>query len=248
MTTPSLLGWILLLWLLVILPRGAMRSARIFRHAQESGSDASLPRRRQLFLGTMFVLGITFLQAWMVAGEYGWGLFEVPTLGVRELGLGVTSLALLLLLRQANYWIRTPEERRTMVVRKLLPQDRSEWGLYGITAVSAGIAEEAAYRGAIMSVLIGLTGMPWVAVLVSAVAFAVAHALQGWKSAIVIFVMALAMHGLVFLTGTLVIAMVVHAVYDLLAGVLGAREAGGEGAAIGDRGSGTDSLGPVGAG
>jgi hypothetical protein len=52
--------------------------------------------------------------------------------------------------------------------------------------------------------------------------FAVSHALQGWKSGAVIFLMALVFQGLVWLTGTLVVAMVVHAVYDISAGVIGA--------------------------
>ncbi len=222
---PSLFGWILLAWLLFVLPRGALRSAQVYRRAAASGSDATLPSRSKLFLGTMFVLAITFVQAWMVAGDYGWELFSLPRLGPREFTAGLGALLVMLGLRQISYLVRSPAERQAMVVRKLLPQTRGEWALYVVTALSAGVAEEAAYRGALMSVLIGMTGLPWLAVLVSAVAFAVAHALQGWKSAIVIFLMALTMHALVFLTGTLVVAMTVHAGYDLLAGVLGEREA-----------------------
>jgi len=233
MTSPSLFGWILLGWLLLVLPRGALRSARLFRQAAESGSDAEIPTRSSIFAGTLLVLGITFVQAWFVAGDYGWNLFSIPQFGLREAGAGLGALLVMLGLRQVNYVIRTPEERATMMVHKLQPRNGTEWAMYGVTSISAGIAEEAAYRGAIMSVLIGVTGLPWVAVLVSAVAFAVGHALQGWKSGVVVFFMALAMHALVLVTGTLVVAMVVHAGYDLMAGVLGARERrGGE---LGDR-------------
>jgi hypothetical protein len=132
---------------------------------------------------------------------------------------------LLSALRQVSDWIRTPEERRTMPIRKLIPHDRGDWALYGITSVLAGVAEEAAYRGALMSVLIGLTGSTALSVMMSALAFTLGHAVQGGKSMVVVFAMALLMHGLVFVTGTLVVAMVVHAGYDLLAGALGARDA-----------------------
>lgn len=223
MTAPSFFGWLLLVWLLVILPRGAMRTARLFRQASAS-PDHPLPSRSALFLGTLYVLGTTLLIAWVVAADYGWGLFESPPLSGPMVGAGAVAMLLMLALRQASLLIRTPAERREMPVRRLLPRSSREWVLYGMTSIVAGVAEEAAYRGAIMSVLIGLLGVSWAAVLISAVAFALGHALQGWKSMVVIFGMALVMHGLVFVTGTLVVAMAVHAGYDLLAGVLGAGE------------------------
>ena len=57
---------------------------------------------------------------------------------------------------------------------------------------------------------------------ISALAFAVSHALQGWKTGIIIFAIGLTMHALVWFTGTLVVAMVVHASYDVMAGIVGA--------------------------
>ena len=79
---------------------------------------------------------------------------------------------------------------------------------------------ESAYRGVAIASLTWLLGNAWLAVLVSAVAFALAHSTQGWKSAVIVFFLALSMHALVAFTGTLVIAMVVHTVYDLVAGYL----------------------------
>jgi membrane protease YdiL (CAAX protease family) len=84
--------------------------------------------------------------------------------------------------------------------------------------LAASVAEEAAYRGVGMSILWYYLGNPWLAALLCAAAFSLGHSTQGWKSASVIFAMALAFHGLVALTGTLVLAMVVHAIYDFVAG------------------------------
>jgi hypothetical protein len=56
-------------------------------------------------------------------------------------------------------------------------------------------------------------------------AFALAHWVQGWKSGAVIFAMALVAHALVALTGTLVLKMIVHAVYDFVAGAQIAKQA-----------------------
>ena len=82
-----------------------------------------------------------------------------------------------------------------------------------------------AYRGVAIASLTWLLGNAWLAVLVSAVAFALAHSTQGWKSSLIVFAVALSMHALVTFTGTLVIAMVIHTVFDLIAGYLPSQRA-----------------------
>jgi membrane protease YdiL (CAAX protease family) len=55
---------------------------------------------------------------------------------------------------------------------------------------------------------------------VCAVAFALAHFVQGWKTVAVIAVLAVFNHLIVRATGDLYTAMAIHFVYDLLAGVI----------------------------
>lgn len=100
-------------------------------------------------------------------------------------------------------------------MNRLMPQTPRETATYSLLAIVAGISEEAAYRGVLMQILWYALGNPWIAMLIAAAAFAFIHLLQGWKSVLVIFVMACVMHALVWYSGTLVIAMVVHAMYDL---------------------------------
>jgi membrane protease YdiL (CAAX protease family) len=76
-----------------------------------------------------------------------------------------------------------------------------------------------------MSVLWYSLGNPWISALILAAAFAVAHAAQGWKSGLVIFCLALVMHALVEFTGSLLPAMLVHATYDIIAGLIIMRDA-----------------------
>lgn len=110
----------------------------------------------------------------------------------------------------------------------MLPRSAGAWALYLLMPILAGFAEEAAYRGVGMYVLSAALGNGWAAALILATAFAIAHMVQEWKSVALIFVIALLMHALVAITGTLVVAMVVHAVYDIVAGILAAREADGQ--------------------
>ena len=59
--------------------------------------------------------------------------------------------------------------------------------------------------------------------LLSAIAFGAAHAMQGFKSSAVIVLFALAFQLLVWTSGTLLLAMLVHAAYDVTAGFTYAR-------------------------
>jgi membrane protease YdiL (CAAX protease family) len=207
-----------LIYLLGLIPFAAIRSVRRF-NAPDAPDGAPpwrpLPSRMRMFISTSIILVILFALAWFTARSVGYQIFPVPTLGARELLAGVAALAICFALIFVARAIRTPEEIAKLPVNRLMPQGPRETVAYSVMSILAGISEEAAYRGVLVQVLGLVLGNPWVAVLVAATAFTIAHALQGWKSMLIIFVIACAMHALVWFTGTLVIAMVVHATYDL---------------------------------
>jgi uncharacterized protein len=124
-------------------------------------------------------------------------------------------LAIIVGLMPVSRLMRTADELRNAPVNRMMPQGSRETAIYSLMSVIAGISEEAVYRGVLMQVLWYMLGNPWLAVFIAATAFAVVHGIQGWKSALLVFVIACLMHALVWFTGTLVIAMAVHAIYDL---------------------------------
>jgi len=105
-------------------------------------------------------------------------------------------------------------------VYSILPHTAREYPSYLVLCLAAGIGEEVAYRGMLLAILDDLTGSRLAAVLVASVAFALAHAIQGRRGVLAIFVIALAAHGLVIYAGSLLPAIVAHAVYDAVAGWL----------------------------
>ena len=227
MKNPTLLGTVLLAHLLVVLPLLVWRSARQLRAARAAApeTEAALPvPRAQVYLSTLLMLGILFFLTWLAARDSSYDIFRIGSIGAREILAGVAAFLLYLVLRKVARALRTEEERRRTVVRAMLPRSARDWALYLVMAIAAGIAEEAAYRGVGMSLLSQALGNPWVAGLLLATAFALAHLIKEWKSVPIIFLMALLMHGLVAVTGTLVVAMVVHAVFDVVVGVLATRE------------------------
>lgn len=182
------------------------------------------PKQEQILASSLFMLVALFVVAWLAGREVRYSFFAVPHLHLEDLLAGLAALVISLALSALNRAIRSEGERRDMMVHALAPRTRRQWRLYTATALAAGIAEEAAYRGIGMAVLWWVFGNWYVAALICAAAFAAAHAMQGWKSGVTVFLMALLMHGLVEYTDTLVIAMVVHAIYDMLAGWMLARE------------------------
>ncbi len=227
MYQPTLMGGVLLVYLLALLPWLAYRSALRMRAARTGaplpGSDP-LPPLTGILSGTLTLLIALFLMAWFAGRGYQFDLFWYESIGLKEIAAGVAALAGYFVLRVVSRAIRTPEERRTMAVRQLMPRTRNEWVLYILVGLAAGIAEESAYRGVGMYALTLVTGSPWVGAVGMSVAFALAHITQEWKSAGIVFFMALLTHALVVVTNTLVVAMAVHVVYDWLAALLLVRE------------------------
>ncbi len=82
----------------------------------------------------------------------------------------------------------------------------------------AGISEEITWRGVQTALLSNLTGHLWIAAIICSISFGLAHSIQGWTSSTIIVFFALGFHALVWLSGSLYVAMAVHVVaYDITA-------------------------------
>jgi membrane protease YdiL (CAAX protease family) len=225
MRIPGVPSLIFLGYLFLFLPWAAFRSARRLSEAKETTGAKPLPSRKAIWGGTLLLQGFLLLLSSQTGRSFGYRLFEVPTLGTREVVAALVALGGFFILRAISLSLRSESERRQMVVYRLAPRRWWEWTLWSATVLMASVAEEAAYRGVGLSILWYSLDNLWAAVLLCSTVFALAHWTQGWKSAAIIFGMALIMHGLVQFTGTLVLAMIVHATYDFVAGYLIGREA-----------------------
>lgn len=116
---------------------------------------------------------------------------------------------------------RKPLGRNDKLRARLREVSATDPAWMGVT-LFAGVVEEFAYRGVLTLILAGLVGY-WAAAIASALLFGLGHLSGGWRAAGASTAFALAMQTLVFLSGGLLLAVLVHAVYDLLAGWLGRR-------------------------
>ena len=206
---------------LVVLPLGAVRSrSTIARGArQRTGGRSRPPRRSDVLTRALVVQLLLFTMSFVVARHERMDLWSWTGLRPVNVGIAIGALTLLLVLGALSWQLRTPEERRTLWMRHLLPRTSAQWALWLVLSLAAGVAEETAYRGVLVVLLASVTASFVTAVLLSAAAFALVHYPQGAKSMGWVFAIGLVMQAVVATTGMLYVAMGVHAVYDVTAAI-----------------------------
>lgn len=223
MNVPGIPSLFFLAYLLIFLPWLAYRSSMKLRSVGSGNVPAN--SRESIYRSIVISQAFLFFLAWITGRTFEFEIFAMPSLRAIDFAIAAAAFGICLVLRWVARIIRPENERRKLFVFFMAPRTKRERVLWVAAVLVAAVAEEAAYRGVGMSVLWYSLGNPWIAALISGGAFSMAHWIQGWKSGIVIFAIALAMQGLVALTGTLVLAMIVHASYDFVAGWFIGREA-----------------------
>ena len=192
---------------------------------QRSGRALALTRS-QLYVAAAipqgFLLALLALVVW-VEGE------GRPSLGLTLERPGLAGWTLLVVLggvlvgAAANALRRALDLDESPLVRHLIPRSGREKLIFGLlVAPTAGIVEELLFRGFATSRLLALAPA-WVALAVPGIAFALAHAYQGWLG----FVRAGLLGALLTLpfcvTGSVLPSIAAYTVLDLLVGLVLAR-------------------------
>ncbi len=100
----------------------------------------------------------------------------------------------------------------------VMPDGLHEMTLWTAVSVMAGVAEEFVYRWVFADLGLRLTGSLPLAWTIAILAFAIAHANLGPRAMVIVAAFSLVAHVLVYTTGTLLFAIVLHAAYDVIAG------------------------------
>jgi membrane protease YdiL (CAAX protease family) len=145
-----------------------------------------------------------------VAG-WRWIAAIVPNLAVAL--MTARNAAVLRRSARARASIRTQIERSGELAL-LLPRTTGQIALFIGASITAGICEELLYRGFLWHALAAWMG-PWLAVLPTSLAFGLNHAYQGRAGVLRTGIIGLVMTAMVALTGSLIPAMVLHALIDI---------------------------------
>jgi membrane protease YdiL (CAAX protease family) len=207
---PGFGGWFHLVFFGLLIPWAAWKS----RHRLERGP---LPPRPKHFLAVIVQLSLfLFISLWVARAE-GIDLTRLPRPGWAPWGLAAVLLAAGIVLMKPRW--RKGVERRERKLHLFMPRNGRERALWFGVSAAAGLSEEVTYRGVMFVVLAGVTGSAVMAAVIASVIFGVSHVVQGWQSVVIVVGIALALHGLVAVSGSLLPAIVIHAVYDAVAGL-----------------------------
>ena len=152
------------------------------------------PSRPTMYLRTIF-FELLFLGI-VIAGVKLRGASLQSVLGQRwqsagqvfvDLGIGIALLFSSMFVGAILGGHQGPEAGQQSI-RFLLPQTSLEMGIWMLLSMTAGICEEAIYRGYLQRQLGALTRNVWVGITLSAAAFGGAHLYQGVRRAVVIAV------------------------------------------------------------
>ena len=102
----------------------------------------------------------------------------------------------------------------------LLPRNRPELVLGALLSVNAGIVEELLFRLAVPALIFGATGSALAAVIGSVMLFGALHFYQGWPGIVGATVIGALLMVLYLATGSILVAIVAHALIDLRSLVL----------------------------
>jgi membrane protease YdiL (CAAX protease family) len=225
---PGVAAIMFLLAMCVLLPFGAIRQNR--RLARDEDLARKLSRSR-IYGSAIATHAVLLVLAWTVVREQRLDLFPDFRPAAMHAIIALVAFGLGLLPALERFRLRDPvADERT---RLIAPRTRREQALFVGVAISAGFSEQTAYRGVLFILLAALFDSWWGAAVAAAAAFGVAHFFQGWKSAAVAALVGLRDQVVVGLTGTLVYAMVIHALHDLVMGAVIAMRVRREDAASG---------------
>ncbi len=205
-------GWFHLVYFGLLIPYFAVSRASRFKD-----KSLPLPDRLSHFRRTAATLVMFGVISLAIARAEWIHLFPRTMPSWRALAAGALMLIATVALMRPRW--RAAVERRERVVYLFMPENTSERIWWMAVAVLAGISEEITWRGVQAGLAANLTQNLLAAFLICSISFAVGHAVQGWKSVAVILVFALGFHFLVWLSGSLYVAMAVHVAYDMIAGI-----------------------------
>lgn len=220
---PTPLDVFLALLIAVGLPLRALHTKRSLERLPESQHAARRPTLWLRAIASQWLLVAAVAALWVLneRSVVSLGLTARPTAGLLGVLAGVGGIAALLH-RQRGHVGEDPEFRARVRERldgawPILPHTRREYPGFVPLAITAGICEEILFRGFLLW-LFALFMPWWAAGLAQAVLFGVGHAYQGPRGVMLTMFVGFFLTAVVWVSGSLWPAIVIHALMDLHAG------------------------------
>ena len=221
--------WLLFALVVVGLPLRALHAMRTLKRSSPDEAAALRPRLWRRAILTQWLLVAAIAALWIVQ-KRGWSWLNLTAgwaWGCGGVVAGVAMIAGAMHVQRSQLPSRpdvvTRLRQRLASVESLMPHARTEFAGFAVLAFTAGICEEVLFRGFITWLLAHVLPSYALACLVQAVLFGLAHVYQGPRGIVLVGTVGLFLTGIVWVTGSLWPAMLVHALMDLNAGDLAMR-------------------------
>jgi membrane protease YdiL (CAAX protease family) len=198
---------------------GVLLQILVFRaHRKIEGGTRPIPDRAKHFRGATLE-GLMFMSVSIaVASVTRIDLFSIDPSRLGRGALAGAAMYAAAVLYMRPRWKRAVE-RCAPIVSLYMPRNASERAWWILVSLIAGIGEEITWRGVQTQLLVPIVGSYLVATILCAISFGLAHFIQGWRSVVVVVVFALGFQSVVWASGSLYVAMLVHVAYDITAGL-----------------------------
>jgi membrane protease YdiL (CAAX protease family) len=222
--SPSAIDHLLAAILVLVAPWLAVIDYRRMIRSLEAGQKGARVRAYRQSILVQWSFAALLVGFWLGSGR------ALPALGLGLadgrgfwIGLAATLGVCAFLVSQVVTVRRHPEARRAVLeqigtLRPLLPHTAAEARWFTALSVTAGVCEEIAYRGFLMAYFAALGLIP--AILLSTLAFGLAHAYMGTAPAVRAGLIGLVVAALYWWTASLWSPMLLHAVADVTSGMM----------------------------
>lgn len=186
----------------------------VVKSRTDVGQLKAMPRSqsyRMIVTQQLVMLVVALLVAWMETLPLRGGRTDAIAGAVA----GTLLIVAVLLLRPL--WRRKAATDESGILF-LAPRSATEKRWWMGVSLIVGMSEEVFWRGVAVGLLVAVTGNPWIAVAIAAVAFGVSHAAQGKDGIAIATALAVVLGAMVVWTGGLYMAIALHVIYDIVAG------------------------------
>ena len=227
MTSMAILDHLYFLTIAVAQPIvGYISFNRLLRRV-EAGETISPTHLYKTTMAGHWTLFAILLAIWFFA-ERSWNALGFGLdLNARFLAGLILSIAVIVLLWQQLRSLRKASSEKLDEYRRhlgrlefLFPRNGNELARFYGLSLTAGIVEETIWRGFVFWYLAHVMPL-WAAAIVSAIGFGLAHAYQGAANVPKITLVGAVFAVLYYITGSLWLPMILHAVFDMLQGRTG---------------------------
>jgi membrane protease YdiL (CAAX protease family) len=174
----------------------------------------------------LLVLGVVAVWMWTHRSFVSLRLPLLPTAGLAGVLVGLTTIVSLVMRQRgqlaSDETLRARVRERLAPVERLLPRTSQEFPWFTALAITAGVCEEFLFRGYVLWYLVHLMPSP-AAWALQALLFGLGHAYQGRRGIVMTGLAGAFFSGVVYLSGSLWPAMLIHALMDVHAGDLARR-------------------------